>query len=99
MLCRKLNSNWKAETVRDCFRNRKIKENGGDKDGYIENPGGRWWESYEKTDKGLPDKKELSGVKVLANGKLEKKLTVQAHKFSSSAKEAIEAAGGVCEVL
>ena len=43
--------------------------------------------------------KELSGVKVLANGKLEKKLTVQAHKFSSSAKEAIEAAGGVCEVL
>ncbi|MBS5319379.1 MAG: uL15 family ribosomal protein, partial [Gemella haemolysans] len=24
---------------------------------------------------------------------------VQAHKFSSSAKEAIEAAGGVCEVL
>ena len=35
-------------------------------------------------------KKELSGVKVLANGKLEKKLTVQAHKFSSSAKEAIE---------
>ena len=45
------------------------------------------------------NKKELSGVKVLANGKLEKKLTVQAHKFSSSAKEAIEAAGGVCEVL
>ena len=44
-------------------------------------------------------KKERSGVKVLANGKLEKKLTVQAHKFSSSAKEAIEAAGGVCEVL
>ena len=44
-------------------------------------------------------KKELSCVKVLANGKLEKKLTVQAHKFSSSAKEAIEAAGGVCEVL
>jgi len=44
-------------------------------------------------------KKGLSGVKVLANGKLEKKLTVQAHKFSSSAKEAIEAAGGVCEVL
>ena len=44
-------------------------------------------------------KKGLSGVKVLANGKLEKKLTVQAHKFSSSAKDAIEAAGGVCEVL
>lgn len=44
-------------------------------------------------------KKELSGVKVLANGKLERKLTVKVHKFSSSAKEAIEAAGGVCEVL
>lgn len=44
-------------------------------------------------------KKELSGVKVLATGTVEKKLTVQAHKFSSSAKEAIEAAGGVCEVL
>ncbi|MDO4813772.1 MAG: 50S ribosomal protein L15 [Gemella sp.] len=44
-------------------------------------------------------KKELSGLKVLATGKLEKKLTVKAHKFSSSAKEAIEAAGGVCEVL
>lgn len=44
-------------------------------------------------------KKELSGVKILATGKLERKLTVKAHKFSSSAKEAIEAAGGSCEVL
>lgn len=44
-------------------------------------------------------KKELSGVKILSNGKLDKKLTVKAHKFSSSAKDAIEAAGGVCEVL
>lgn len=44
-------------------------------------------------------KKELSGVKVLATGKIERKLTVKAHKFSSSAKEAIEAAGGTCEVL
>lgn len=44
-------------------------------------------------------KKELSGVKVLAKGTLERKVTVQAHKFSSSAKEAIEAAGGTCEVL
>ena len=32
--------------------------------------------------------------KFLANGNFEKKLTVKAHKFSSSAKEAIEAAGG-----
>lgn len=31
------------------------------------------------------------GVKILASGAVEKKLTVKAHKFSSSAKEAIEA--------
>ena len=40
-----------------------------------------------------------SGVKVLANGKLEKKLNVKAHKFSNAAKEAIEAAGGKTEVI
>jgi large subunit ribosomal protein L15 len=40
-----------------------------------------------------------SGVKVLAKGNLEKKLTVKAHKFSASAKEAIEAAGGKTEVI
>ncbi|CAM4342137.1 50S ribosomal protein L15 [Bacillus manliponensis] len=39
------------------------------------------------------------GVKVLASGAVEKKLTVKAHKFSSSAKEAIEAAGGTVEVI
>ena len=44
-------------------------------------------------------KKSLSGLKVLANGNLEKKLTVQAHKFSNSAKEAIEKIGGKVEVL
>lgn len=43
--------------------------------------------------------KLLSGVKVLANGTLEKQLTVKAHKFSASAKEAIEKAGGTVEVL
>lgn len=40
-----------------------------------------------------------SGVKVLGNGNVEKKLTVKAHKFSASAKEAIEAAGGQTEVI
>ncbi len=40
-----------------------------------------------------------AGVKVLAKGNLEKKLTVKAHKFSASAKEAIEAAGGKTEVI
>ncbi|WP_102349446.1 50S ribosomal protein L15 [Bacillus sp. Marseille-P3661] len=40
-----------------------------------------------------------AGVKVLGNGKLDKKLTVKAQKFSASAKEAIEAAGGKTEVV
>ena len=44
-------------------------------------------------------KKELSGVKVLGNGTLEKKLSVTCHKISSSAKAAIEKAGGKAEVL
>ena len=38
-------------------------------------------------------------VKILASGELTKKLTVQAHRFSESAKSAIEKAGGSCEVL
>jgi large subunit ribosomal protein L15 len=42
---------------------------------------------------------EKAGIKVLAKGTLEKKLTVKAHKFSSAAKEAIEAAGGNTEVI
>ena len=40
-----------------------------------------------------------NGVKVLGNGQLTKKLTVKADKFSASAKAAIEAAGGVAEVI
>ncbi|WP_456277069.1 50S ribosomal protein L15 [Bacillus sp. AK128] len=43
--------------------------------------------------------KYTAGVKILGKGVLEKKLTVKAHKFSSSAKEAIEAAGGKTEVV
>ena len=43
--------------------------------------------------------KELSGLKVLGNGELTKKLTVETVKFSKSAKEAIEKAGGKVEVL
>lgn len=42
---------------------------------------------------------EKSGIKILAKGNVEKKLTVKAHKFSSAAKEAIEAAGGTAEVI
>ena len=39
------------------------------------------------------------GVKILGNGEITKKLTVQANKFSESAKQKIEAAGGKAEVL
>ena len=39
------------------------------------------------------------GVKILANGKLTKKLDVKANAFSAAAKAAIEAAGGTVEVL
>lgn len=38
-------------------------------------------------------------VKVLGSGKLTKKLTVKANKFSASAAKAIEAAGGQTEVI
>lgn len=44
-------------------------------------------------------KSEKAGIKILANGNVEKKLTVKAHKFSSAAKEAIEAVGGKIEVI
>ena len=41
----------------------------------------------------------LDGVKIMGNGEITKKLTVQANKFSASAKEKIEAAGGKAEVI
>ena len=44
------------------------------------------------TKKGIP-------VKVLAKGELTKPLTVHAHKFSAAARQAIEAAGGTCQVI
>ena len=47
--------------------------------------------------KGILSKCEY-GYKVLGNGKLTKKVTVEASAFSQSAKEAIEAAGGKAEV-
>ena len=48
--------------------------------------------------KGILSKCEY-GCKVLGNGSVKKKLTVQASAFSQSAKEAIEAAGGKAEVV
>ena len=48
-------------------------------------------------EKGILNKCEY-GFKVLGNGKVTKKVTVEASAFSKSAKEAIEAAGGKAEV-
>ena len=39
-----------------------------------------------------------SGVKILGDGELSKKLTVNAHAFSASARAKIEAKGGTCEI-
>lgn len=44
-------------------------------------------------------KKTLAGVKVLANGKLEKKVNVKANRFSSRAVTKIEELGGTTEVI
>ena len=44
-------------------------------------------------------KNQLDGVKVLGNGELSKKLTVQVNAYSESAKQKIEAAGGKAEVI
>lgn len=42
---------------------------------------------------------KVDGVKILGDGELTKKLTVQAHSFSKSAAAKIEAAGGSVEVI
>lgn len=44
-------------------------------------------------------KNQAQEIKILGKGNLEKKLTVKAHKFSTAAVEAIEAAGGKTEVI
>ena len=44
-------------------------------------------------------KKELSGLKVLGNGELEKKITIKANRFSTKAVSKIENAGGTAEVI
>lgn len=43
--------------------------------------------------------KVIDGVKILGDGELTKALTIKAHKFSKSAQEKIEAAGGKVEVI
>jgi large subunit ribosomal protein L15 len=44
-------------------------------------------------------KGRVKKLKVLGNGELSKKLTVSADKFSKTAKEKIEAAGGTCQEI
>jgi len=44
-------------------------------------------------------KRSDKAVAILGNGEITSALTVKAHRFSKSAKEKIEAAGGVVEVL
>ncbi len=44
-------------------------------------------------------KQVKDGVKILGNGNLEKSLTVQAQKFTKTALEKIEAAGGKAQVI
>ena len=44
-------------------------------------------------------KKSKDGLKILGNGELQKKLTVKAAKFTKTAVEKIEAAGGKVEVI
>jgi large subunit ribosomal protein L15 len=57
----------------------------------------------EVTQDALRDKNVAKGrydeLKVLGDGELTKKLTVSAHRFSATAKEKIEKAGGTCVVL
>ena len=47
---------------------------------------------------GLAKKRDVP-VKILGRGELDKKLTVHAHKFSKSARERIESAGGICQLI
>lgn len=49
--------------------------------------------------KGLIGKVEDAGLKILGDGELTKALKVKAQKFSASARQKIEAAGGTCEVV
>ena len=44
-------------------------------------------------------KKPLDGLKVLADGVLERKITIKADRFSGAAKEKIIAAGGIAEEI
>ena len=44
-------------------------------------------------------KKQLSGIKVLGNGTLDKKITIKAHRYTQSALNKIEESGSKAEVI
>jgi len=48
--------------------------------------------------KGLATRRDVP-VKILGEGELSKELTVHAHGFSRTAREKIEAAGGICQAI
>lgn len=48
---------------------------------------------------GVISKAETKNLKILGNGNIEKAYTIKAHKFSKSAKDKIEKAGGKTEVI
>ena len=50
-------------------------------------------------DAGVIKKIEKDGLKILGDGQFTKKLTIKASKFTESAKQKIEAAGGKAEVI
>jgi large subunit ribosomal protein L15 len=49
-------------------------------------------------ERGLATRKDVP-VKILGQGELKKKFTVDAHAFSKTAREKIESAGGACTIL
>ncbi len=50
-------------------------------------------------ERGLVRKSMLKSIVILGQGELKKSLTVNAHRFSKSAKQKIEAAGGMAEII
>ena len=49
--------------------------------------------------RGMIGKLDNGGLKILGDGEISKALKVKAHRFSATARQKIEAAGGVCEVV
>jgi large subunit ribosomal protein L15 len=57
------------------------------------------WSRWVRPGEGKEKVREIRAVKILGRGELTKKLTIKANKFSRSAQEAIQAAGGTAEVI